>query len=576
VTNAPSKLPTAFVILGLALFPAFCLWAMRANSVCYDERTHLQSGLAHLTRGALYTQRPAPLDPLAAATSAWNAAWVCLRTGDPRGELYFFSRAQTLAAREANLWMGLAIGAALVVVSVRLWGPWGGALTAVSYAFTPAFIAHASILSTDLHAAALSLLVVLILWRAIHRPTPVTGALLGVALALALACKLLLVILIPIIGMALIYRKHFIGGDAGAPRIQWTTWGVFVSALVVACFVAAWGIHQWSQLGDPRSPWGVSLSRWGAIVQTATELRGGNRLRYFNGELGRHSWLFMPVALLVKTPLPLLALATLSIAAGLLERRSPRNGDAPAGGSAPLQPVTGETNPSPDDELGAVERPKARDRRPAPLAFAAMASAIYLIGVELSKTQLGSRHALPAMLFLPLAIGGLAGRRLWRRRGFRAAGVAGLVWLAVGTARVMPFPIANFNELAGGPNGGHRWLVDSDLDWGQGLHALKRWQDGRPETRPLLLAYFGQQTPEEAGLEYEGLPSPFSPVTTDEKWLHLRRFPEEARGWIAVSETLLKGVYNQECGLPPDYYSGLENEPIVARIAYSIRVIHRP
>jgi hypothetical protein len=38
---------------------------------------------------------------------------------------------------------------------------------------------------------------------------------------------------------------------------------------------------------------------------------------------------------------------------------------------------------------------------------------------------------------------------------------------AAAAARACPDFIAYFNELAGGPQNGYRWLADSNLDWGQ-------------------------------------------------------------------------------------------------------------
>ncbi len=36
-------------------------------------------------------------------------------------------------------------------------------------------------------------------------------------------------------------------------------------------------------------------------------------------------------------------------------------------------------------------------------------------------------------------------------------------------------------------------LADSNLDWGQGLKAIARLQDGRPELKDLTLYYFGDE-----------------------------------------------------------------------------------
>ena len=46
---------------------------------------------------------------------------------------------------------------------------------------------------------------------------------------------------------------------------------------------------------------------------------------------------------------------------------------------------------------------------------------------------------------------------------------------AVEARRAYPSPLAFFNALAGGPRQGSTYLVDSNLDWGQDLKALKRY-----------------------------------------------------------------------------------------------------
>jgi len=38
-------------------------------------------------------------------------------------------------------------------------------------------------------------------------------------------------------------------------------------------------------------------------------------------------------------------------------------------------------------------------------------------------------------------------------------------WNIVSAARIFPHYLAYFNELAGGPDTGYKWLVDSNLDW---------------------------------------------------------------------------------------------------------------
>jgi hypothetical protein len=45
----------------------------------------------------------------------------------------------------------------------------------------------------------------------------------------------------------------------------------------------------------------------------------------------------------------------------------------------------------------------------------------------------------------------------------------------VSTLRVYPHQLAYFNELAGGPENGHKHLLGTNLDWGQNWLYLKDW-----------------------------------------------------------------------------------------------------
>ncbi len=50
---------------------------------------------------------------------------------------------------------------------------------------------------------------------------------------------------------------------------------------------------------------------------------------------------------------------------------------------------------------------------------------------------------------------------------------------------IYPHSMSCFNELAGGPQNGDKYLLDSNLDWGQDVFYLKRWWEQHPEDAPL-------------------------------------------------------------------------------------------
>lgn len=99
-----------------------------------------------------------------------------------------------------------------------------------------------------------------------------------------------------------------------------------------------------------------------------------------------------------------------------------------------------------------------------------------------------------------LAAAGGGAERSMPRRVRWCLGI-GLCGLAGVTFSAWPHFLPYFNWVSGGPNHGHFYLLDSNLDWGQDLIALKRYmeQEGIDE---LDLAYYGRVPPEAYGIRY--------------------------------------------------------------------------
>jgi hypothetical protein len=198
-------------------------------------------------------------------------------------------------------------------------------------------------------------------------------------------------------------------------------------------------------------------------------------------------WFYFPVALLAKWPLGFL-LALGVRAAGVARWRPPR-------------------------------------RRLADDAFLLVPAASYLaVGMLLANLCIGVRYVLPILPFLCVWCGGLIDRRARggavsapvarrhaRRRVFLAVGLASLV--AIETALAAPWYLAFFNRAVGGPGRGDRIVNDSNVDWGQGLIAL-RDELARRGIGRVHLAYHGTVDPALYGIDYlpllGGAPGPES------------------------------------------------------------------
>lgn len=117
---------------------------------------------------------------------------------------------------------------------------------------------------------------------------------------------------------------------------------------------------------------------------------------------------------------------------------------------------------------------------------------------------LGSNLRLRYFLLVYPLIAIIAGkffRDFWWSKEFWQKVIFGslLLWLALGTAGVYPHFLTYFNEFVGGRDNGYKYVVDSNLDWGQGLPTLKSFID-EGKVKEFQLAYFGSVDPKIYGI----------------------------------------------------------------------------
>jgi hypothetical protein len=115
----------------------------------------------------------------------------------------------------------------------------------------------------------------------------------------------------------------------------------------------------------------------------------------------------------------------------------------------------------------------------------------------LSNVDIGDRYILPVYPFLLLACAGFWARTQSRRWAapVMAAVIAGQM---ADCLRYAPDYLSYFTPFVN-PISSRTLLTDSNLDWGQGLIALRRYQRQHPTER-LSFAYFGTVDPKEYGV----------------------------------------------------------------------------
>ncbi len=200
--------------------------------------------------------------------------------------------------------------------------------------------------------------------------------------------------------------------------------------------------------------------------------------------------------------------------------------------------------------------------------------AAFLTFVSMATSIQYLRYVLPALPFLAIWASkvGMAGRYQDRIVGAPIV-VAGFCTI-LAKFRVFPHSGSYFNHLAGGPENGHAFMLESSIDWGQDALYLEKWLDENPDARPFHLAYFGHFDPRFAGVEFQ--------LTPTKAELEFNGLDSLKTGWHAVSVSLLRGfgwpvVPDGNGGsvniTPSDYQYFLSIEP-TTRIGYSINVYH--
>ncbi len=192
-----------------------------------------------------------------------------------------------------------------------------------------------------------------------------------------------------------------------------------------------------------------------------------------------------------------------------------------------------------------------------------------------STLNIGVRHLLPIYPFTILFIAGRLGVLIeWLRVHDRprlqwfSLVIAGLLgWYTFESVRVWPSYLSYFNQLAGGPAGGHRFVADSNLDWGQDIKRLGLWMDqnGIPA---VALDYFGWSDPTYyLGTKYV--------YTTGSYWKDANDFIKRNKtdGWIAISATFYQEATNRAEPGKSTYRWLMDYEPVAA-IGNSIFVWH--
>jgi hypothetical protein len=242
-------------------------------------------------------------------------------------------------------------------------------------------------------------------------------------------------------------------------------------------------------------------------------------------------WYYFPAAMLFKTPLATLLAMFVALVIGLGQFIFP-----------PLRRRLSAADDADDSRFAGLNGWS--------IACLLIPPAVYGLAALTTNLNLGLRHILPVYPYIYLAIGVVAAKlaRL-APKPMKIVGAITAVLLAAETLGTYPNYLAFFNWPSRAPHGqANTRLGDSNLDWGQNLKELAKWQKDHKD-RPMYLVYFGTVDWKFYGINaYNVNPRyPFRPLdgyNPNVPYQTLRVLPPNVPGYLVISATELQGVYS--------------------------------
>lgn len=582
MSNRTANIAAFFLLIFVFSITVF---SIRNDSVTMDEVAHLPSGYAYLTQKdmRLNPEHPPLLKDLAAFPllfikginfpsniKAWqediNGQWTfgfnfLYEAGNPVDKMIFWGRIPMILVL-------IVLGFYLFKWAKEIFGKKAALLALFLFSFSPTFLAHGRLVTTDVGAAIGIFVATYYFLGALKAPIRKNILLAGIAFGLAQLLKFSVILLIPFfVILSLVF--WLVKKESWQKVLK-----VFVLVMVIG-FIVIWPVYQYHVLEYPSErqsediqfllsshqirflgpllAWMAKVPLLRAYAQYLLGLflvlqRGaGGHTTYFLGEISAAGWKnYFPVVYAIKVPL---AFHILTIIALLYTAYSVK------------KPFWQNTLKRTKDWLESH--------------FAEFAMILFILiywAFSLSANlNIGVRHLLPTFPFTIILVSGIIISLLkepFLKLRYVFLGAL-LLWQAISVLALYPHFLTYFNELAGGPDNGYIYTVNSNLDWGQDLRRLKDWVSNPPadlKIDKIYVDYFGG-----GDVQYY-LKEKYA------SWRGTQSQEEFPRGnYLAVSATFLqggRGVPGPGFNEPTLYYRWLDNNALIDKIGHSIFIYY--
>lgn len=574
----------AFTLIGI-MFTISAL-SIKDDVYTFDETAHIVSGYSYLTQKdyRLNPEHPPLIKDLAAFPLLFlnlnfpkdHPSWI--QEGNPVWWLQFDIGNQFLYksgndpdlimfwSKITMIFLLIFLGWFLFFWTRKKYGNNAALLALFFYSFSPTLIAHGRLTNTDIGAAFGVVLSTYFWIKFLEQPYRKNIILAGVMLGISLLFKFSLILLIPFLGIItiiyiLIKKKNF---------LKYIVNSIIAGLIAFICVI--WPVYYLHTMNYPPQQqlkdtvfhmetssipvplvnatiWMSSQPSTRAIAHYFTGLllainrSATGHTTYFMGKISDEGQKpYFPIVYLIKEPIPFHILSLIALLLSLVYIREKTKKE--------FWPKLKEIIKNHFTEFSMI-----------------IFVSIYWLTSITSELNIGIRHLLPIFpfsIFLVSVIisSWLKEPKLKIKKTF--LGIL-IIWQIFSVFSIHPHYIAYFNELIGGPEKGHLYAVDSNLDWGQDLKRLKYWMNEN-NVNKIYIDYFGG-----GDLDYY-LNGKYETWYRDNTKQDL-----PPNSYLVISMSQLKGgqgLARKGYTGPEGYYSWLEKyEPIVV-IGHSIAVFY--
>lgn len=579
-----------YFVAGCLLFLMFlaAFFSMQKDALTFDELAHIPAGYSYLSQQdyRVNPEHPPLIKDLSALpllfldlnfpseSQVWKqtdsapAWWIqfdlgtkfIYDSGNNPVEIIFWSRLPIIAIL-------LILGFFIFKWTKELAGNLPALMALTLFVFSPNFLAHGRLVTTDVGAALGTVLATYFWLKFLYAPGRKNIILASVFLGLAMLMKFSLILLIPFFGLITIAFSLL---NSGPNKLKILLNYVLKAVLIgiIALIFVIWPVYQIHTLNYPAEhqlrdtsadlapnqmtalkniniwmsdkPILRPIAQYMRGIMMATQRTVFGNTVYFLGEISASAWwYYFPVIYFLKVPLAF-HLLTLLVLKGLIltNRRK--------------------------IFLGSF---KSWIKNNFTVFSLILFVLFYWLVAITSNLNIGIRHILPIFPFtyilVVLGLKKLIATSQSFKKPLLVIVLLSVIWYAGSSVSAFPNYIPYYNEAAGGQKEEYKYAVDSNYDWGQDFYKLVDFVKEN-NIEKIHLDYFGGESPE---------------YWLGEKYLKLnpKEIKSPPKGWIAVSVNQLQGgtakpvpEFDQETG----YYDWLTAYNPVKKIGYTILVYY--